>query len=138
MFLCDLSSIQTQPLYYPENSPDGQKLNVEEKKARMRNENSNNMDRNDRDRNDRGLGRTISGGQRSGDRDRGMGLNRNTNSRPGGGNRPFNRNDRQQGGPRSNNNQSNSASAGNGGGYGRRQNPTQECMPRYAHGSKHD
>lgn len=106
-----------QPLYYPENSPDGQKLNVEEKKARMRNENSNNIDR---DRNDRGLGRTISGGQRnSGDRDRGMGLNRSSNARPGGGNRPFNRNDRQQG-QRGNNNPSNSASAGNNGGYGRR------------------
>lgn len=85
----------------------------------MRNENSNNIDRNDRDRNDRGMGRTISGGQRSGDRDRGMGgLNRTSNSRPGGGNRPFNRNDRQQG-PRGSNNPPGSASAGNGG-YGRR------------------
>lgn len=108
-----------KPLYYPENSPDGQKLNVEEKKARMRNENSNNIDRNDRDRNDRGLGRTISGGQRnSGERDRGIGLNRTSNARPGGGNRPFNRNDRQQG-PRGNNNLSNPTSTGNGG-YGRR------------------
>ncbi|XP_031630037.1 ras GTPase-activating protein-binding protein 1 isoform X2 [Contarinia nasturtii] len=112
--------LSNMPLFYPENSPDGQKLNVEEKKARMRNENSNNVDRNDRDRNDRGLGRTISGGQRnSGDRDRGIGgLNRTSNARPGGGNRPFNRNDRQQG-PRGNNNPSNSASAGNGG-YERR------------------
>ncbi|XP_055323189.1 ras GTPase-activating protein-binding protein 2 isoform X3 [Sitodiplosis mosellana] len=113
--------LANMPLYYPENSPDGQKLNVEEKKARMRNENSNNVDRNDRDRNDRGLGRTISGGQNrnSGDRDRGINLNRISNARPGGGNRPFNRNDRQQG-PRGSNNPSNSASAGNGGGYARR------------------
>lgn len=115
-----LNFLHLQPLYYPDGSTDGQKLNVEEKKARMRNENSNNIDRNDRDRNDRGMGRAISGGQRSGDRDRGMGgLNRTSNSRPGGGNRPFNRNDRQQGGPRGSNNAPNSAAAGNGG-YGRR------------------
>lgn len=112
----DFVLLFVQPLYYPDNSPDGQKLNVEEKKARMRNENSNNVDR---DRNDRGLSRTISSGQRnSGDRDRGIGLNRTSNSRPGGGNRPFNRNDRQQG-PRGNNNPPNSATAGNGG-YDRR------------------
>lgn len=68
-----------KPLFYPENSPDGQKLNVEEKKARIRNENTNNIDRNDRDRNDRVLSRTISGGQRNnGDRDRGIGLNHNS------------------------------------------------------------
>lgn len=96
-------------------------MNVEEKKARMRNENSNNIDRSDRDRSDRGLGRAISGGQRnSGDRDRGMGgLNRTSNSRPGGGNRPFNRNDRQQGPRGSNNPPPSSAPSGNGG-YGRR------------------
>lgn len=82
----------------------------------MRNENMNNTDRNDRDR---GLNRTISGGPRNSDRDRNIGLNRNPNTRPGGG-RPFNRNDRQQGGgPRGNNNSN--ASTGNGGGaYGRR------------------
>lgn len=100
-----------QPLYYPENSPDGQKLNVEEKKARMRNENMNNTDRSDRDR---GVNRTIPGAQRNSG-----GPNRNPNTRPQG--RPFNRNDRQQqgGGPRGNNNSN--ASTGNGSGsYGRR------------------
>lgn len=121
----DPESVQTclgnMPLYYPDGSTDGQKLNVEEKKARMRNENSNNIDRNDRgDRGDRGIGRAISGGQRnSGDRDRGMGgINRTSNSRPGGGNRPFNRNDRQ--GPRGSNNPPNAASSSGNGGYGRR------------------
>lgn len=130
-----------QPLYYPDNSPDGQKLNVEEKKTRM--VSTTNSDRNDRDRNDRGLNRTVSGGtgqRNSGDRDgpRGVGLNRTPNSggmlrsggppgnntqRSGPGNRPFNRNDRQQGGPRGNNNgtSNTSASGGSGGGgYGRR------------------
>lgn len=127
-------------MYYPENSPDGQKLNVEEKKARMRNENTNNIDRNDRDRNDR-LPRTISGSQRnSGDRDcsRGIGLNRTSNSSgmlrsgpPGGntqrsnapGGRPFNRNDRQQGGTRGGNTNTSNTTAttgnGSGGGYRR-------------------
>lgn len=71
-----------QPLYYPDGSAEGQKLNVEEKKARMRNDNMNNIDRMDRDRSER-LGRTISGGPRNnGDRDRGgMGMNHNSGNK---------------------------------------------------------
>lgn len=130
----------TQPLYYPDNSSNGQKLNVEEKKTRMRNESSNNVDRNDRDRSDRGMSRTVTGNGGSGggsnprsNGDR-IGLNRTPNSgiirsgNPTGGNtqsrsagpnaRPFNRNDRQQSGPRGNNNGTTNSTGT--GGYQRR------------------
>lgn len=74
--------IDQQPLYYPDGTPEGQKLNVEEKKARMRNDNMNNIDRMDRDRagGDRvGLGRSSLGGSRNnGDRDRGINMNHNS------------------------------------------------------------
>lgn len=129
-------------MYYPDNSPDGQKLNVEEKKTRLRTDGGNGgIDRNNErggDRGDRGLGRTLSSGQRNnGDRDGpriGGGLNRGPNTggvirtgggsggsgggTGGGGRSQFNRNDRPQGqgGPRGNN----GTNAPNGGGYGRR------------------
>lgn len=138
--------LSNMPLYYPENSPDGQKLNVEEKKTRLRTDGGNNLgnDRNnDRgDRGDRGLGRTLSGGQRNnGDRDGPrLGLNRGPNSGgmirsgptgvgasrtggPNGGRVPFNRNDRPQGpGPRGNGttNPNNTGGGSGGGAYGRR------------------
>lgn len=134
---------QFQPLFYPDNSPTGQKLNVEEKKVRLRNESSNNVDRSDRERNDRGASRTVSGGgvRNSGDRSGPMNRTSNTggmmrsggggggnqtgtNSQRGGGqnSRPFNRNDRQQTGPRGNNPTPNTTSSGGngGGGYQRR------------------
>lgn len=133
-------------MYYPENSPDGQKLNVEEKKTRLRTDMGNNiggLDRNDRgDRGDRGLSRTLSGGQRNngGERDGprlgGGGLNRGApnsggmirsgppgtgapRTGPTGGRVPFNRNDRPQGpGPRGNNGTTNPSNTGSGSGGG--------------------
>lgn len=134
-----------QPLYYPDNSPNGQKLNVEEKKTRLRNESNNNGDRNDRDRSDRGMSRSVTGNGGSGggggnggsnprsNGDR-VGMNRTPNTgilrgNPSGGNtqprtggpgnaRPFNRNDRQQSGPRGNNNGTTNTTGS--GGYQRR------------------
>lgn len=131
-----------QPLYYPENSPNGQKLNVEEKKTRVSN---NNVERGDRDRSERNMSRSVTGNgggsgggggggsnaRSNGDR---VGMNRapnsgiprgnpsggNTQSRTGGpGNaRPFNRSDRQQSGPRGNNNGTTNTTGS--GGYQRR------------------
>lgn len=107
----------------------------------MRNESSNNVDRNDRDRSDRGvMSRPVTGngggGGSSNPRSNGdrIGLSRTPNtailrgnpaggttqSRTGGpGNpRPFNRNDRQQSGPRGNNNGTTNTTGA--GGYQRR------------------